>query len=288
MIHPISEADLILNRDGSVYHLNLLPHHISDTVLTVGDPDRVESVSRYFDRIDFKVRKREFVTHVGEYRGKKLTVISTGMGTDNVEIFFIELDALVNVDLKTRKPKSTTKKLNVIRIGTSGALLKDVPLDSHVVSNYAIGLDTLMHFYPLEMDDFEKTMAADIKGNSGLAFTPYVVKGSEFLRKQIGFDMISGNTLTTPGFYAPQGRMVRLLPKDPALLQSLTNYRGMVNEFRLTNFEMETAGYYSLARMLGHEALSVNAIVANRAEGKFSDNPNAVIDSLIQKVLSRI
>jgi uridine phosphorylase len=288
MISPISEADLILNRDGSVYHLNLLPHHISDTILTVGDPDRVESVSKYFDRIDFKVRKREFVTHVGEYRGKKLTVISTGMGTDNVEIFFIELDALVNVDLKTRKSKSITKKLNVIRIGTSGALHSDVPLDSHVVSNYAIGLDTLMHFYPLEMDDFEKKTAADIKEKSNLAFSPYVVKGSELLRERIGFDMLSGNTLTTPGFYAPQGRMVRLPPKDPLLLQSLTNYRGKVSEFRLTNFEMETAGYYSLARMLGHEALSVNAIVANRAERQFSDNANAVIDSLIQKVLSRI
>ena len=163
MISKISETDLILNRDGSVYHLNLLPKHISDTVITVGDPDRVASVSKYFDQIDFEIRKREFITHVGKLKGKKITVISTGMGTDNIEIFFTELDALVNVDLKTRRPKKTKKKLNVIRIGTSGSLQKDVPLDSHVVSEYAVGLDNLMHFYALEMDTFEKKTAASIK-----------------------------------------------------------------------------------------------------------------------------
>lgn len=288
MIERISETDLILNTDGSVYHLNLLPHHISDTVLTVGDPDRVKNVSKYFDRIDFKITKREFVTHVGEYQGKRVTVISTGMGTDNVEIFFTELDALVNVDLKTRRPMRRKKKLKVIRIGTSGSLQKDIPLGSHVVSYYAIGLDALMYFYRLEMNAFEKKIATDIKRKNKLTLTPYVVEGSRLLRKQFGRDMLPGNTITTPGFYAPQGRAVRLEAKYPRLLDSLTKYRGGADGFRLTNFEMETAGYYSLARMLGHEALSVNAIVANRIEKKFSANANAVVDSLIQKVLAKI
>jgi uridine phosphorylase len=282
----ISETDLILNKDGSVYHLNLLPKHVSDTVITVGDPDRVPQVSRYFDRIDFKIQKREFVTHVGRFKGKPLTVISTGMGTDNVEIFFTELDALVNVNLKTRKPKRQRKKLNVIRIGTSGALQKDIPLDSQVASKFAIGLDTLMYFYNLKMTVFEKRKANDIKRKTGIPFVPYVVQGSLSLYEQIAAEMIGGNTVTTPGFYAPQGRMVRLKPKFPDLLESLTGYES--NGFRLTNFEMETAGYYSMARLLGHEALSVNAIVANRTEKKFSRNATATVDKLIRHVLDRI
>ena len=287
MIPKISETDLILNPDGSVYHLNLLPKHVSDTVITVGDPDRVASVSRYFDQIDFEVRKREFTTHVGKLKGRHFTVISTGMGTDNVEIFFTELDALVNVDLRTRRPKKTKRKLNVIRIGTSGSLQKDVPLDSHVVSEYAIGLDNLMHFYALEMDTFEQKTATSIKRNTSLPFSPYVVRGSQRLREKIGFDMVRGNTVTTPGFYAPQGRVVRLLPKYPKLLEDLTNYGAKSRNFHLTNFEMETAGYYSLARMLGHEALSVSAIIANRVEKRFSKTPDEAIDGLIRKVLER-
>lgn len=282
----ISETDLILNKDGSVYHLNLLPKHVSDTVITVGDPDRVPQVSKYFDRVDFKIQKREFVTHVGRYHGKPLTVISTGMGTDNVEIFFTELDALVNVNLKTRQPKAQRKKLRVIRIGTSGSMQKDVPLDSHVATVFAVGLDTLMHFYNLKMTTFEKGKAGDIKRKVGIPFTPYVVQGSDRLREQIGVNMIFGNTLTTPGFYAPQGRMVRLIPKHRTFLTALTAYQS--KDFRLANFEMETAGYYSMARLLGHEALSVSAIVANRIDKKFSKNPNATIESLIQNVLNRI
>src|SRR5687767_2811399 len=155
----ISEADLILNNDGSVYHLNLLPSHIADTVIAVGDPDRVESVSKYFDIVEVIIRKREFVTHVGKLRGKPITVISTGMGTDNVEIFFTELDALVNIDLTTRLPKEKKRRLQVIRIGTSGSLQEDIPLDAHLITDYAIGLDTLMHFYNLEMNEFEKKIA---------------------------------------------------------------------------------------------------------------------------------
>jgi len=284
----ISETDLILNPDGSVYHLNLLPKNISDTIITVGDPSRVYKVSQYFDEVEFEMNKREFITHVGTFNGKKITVISTGMGTDNVEIFMTEIDALVNIDLKTREPKSRKKKLRIVRIGTSGALQEDIPLGSHLVSNYAVGLDSLMQFYDLPMDNFEKKIASDIKSKCKLPLPPYVVKGSESLKERIGFDMISGNTVTTPGFYAPQGRKIRAATRMPKLLDDLNYYHNKSSEFWLTNFEMETAGYYALGRLLGHETLSVNAIIANRVKNKFSKDPDKIIDSLIKKVLERI
>jgi uridine phosphorylase len=282
----ISEADLILNPDGSVYHLSLLPKHISETIITVGDPGRVYMVSEYFDEVEFEMNKREFITHVGRYKNKRITVISTGIGTDNVEIFFNELDALVNVDLKTREPKPRRKKLKIVRIGTSGALQEDIPLGSHLISDYAVGLDNLMNFYNLPMDEEEKAIASDIQEKTGLPFTPYVVRGSDALKEQFGAEMITGNTVTCPGFYAPQGRALRIPIRFPKLLQDLNYYhRG---DFWLTNFEMETSGYYALARLLGHEALSVNAIVANRIKNKFSKDPNKVVDSLIRKVLERL
>lgn len=284
----ISETDLILNDDGSVYHLNLLPKHITETVICVGDPERVNTVSEFFDDIEFEMNKREFITQVGTYNGKRVTVISTGIGTDNVEIFLTELDALVNIDLKTREPKSRRKKLKLIRIGTSGALQEDIPLGSHLVTDYAVGLDNLMSFYDLPMDDFENTIADDIFKKCSLPFRPYVVKGSEMLGAQIGEGMIHGNTVTSPGFYSPQGRELRVPIKYPRLLEDLNYYHNKSSDFWLTNFEMETAGYYSMARLLGHEVLSVNAIIANRMKNKFSKDPNKVVESLIEKVLERI
>jgi len=284
----ISETDLILNDDGSVYHLNLLPKHISDTVITVGDPSRVYRVSQYFDDVEFEMNKREFITHVGTFNKKRVTVISTGMGTDNIEIFFTELDALVNIDLKTREPKARKKKLKIIRIGTSGALQEDIPLGSHLVTDYAVGLDNTMAYYDLKMDEFETAIANDIQKECNLPLIPYVVKGSESLREQFGADMITGNTVTTPGFYAPQGRVVRVPIKYPKLLEELNYYHNKESDFWLTNFEMETGGYYAMARILNHEALSVNAIIANRVKNKFSKDPNKVIDALIKKVLDRI
>ncbi|MEQ8423695.1 MAG: nucleoside phosphorylase [Cyclobacteriaceae bacterium] len=282
----ISETDLILNEDGSVYHLNLLPKHISDTIITVGDPNRVYAVSQYFDEVEFEMNKREFITHVGKYKGKRITVISTGIGTDNIEIFFNEIDALVNIDLKSRVPKQRKRRLNIIRIGTSGALQEDVPLGSHLVTDYAVGLDNLMNFYELDITDFESDIAADIEKKVHLNFRPYVVQGSAMLSEKIGKDMPIGNTVTCPGFYAPQGRMIRLPLRFPKILEDLNYYHR--EEFWLTNFEMETSAYYAFARMLGHEALSVNAIVANRMKNKVSKNPNKVMDSLIRKVLDRI
>ena len=284
----ISETDLILNSDGSVYHLNLLPKHISETIITVGDPSRVYRVSQYFDDIEFEMNKREFITHVGVYKGKRVTVISTGIGTDNIEIFFTELDALINIDLKTREPRQRKKKLKIIRIGTSGSLQENIPLDSHLVTDYGVGFDNLMNFYNLEMDPFEEAIAKDIQKKTSIAFTPYVVKGSSMLRKQYAGDMMVGNTITAPGFYAPQGRELRVPLRYPKLLEELAKYHHKTNDFWLTNFEMETAGYYAMARLLGHEVLSVNAIIANRVKNKFSKDPNKVIDALIKKILERI
>lgn len=282
----ISETDLILNPDGSVYHLNLLPKNISDTIIAVGDPSRVYMVSQFFDEVEFEMNKREFITHTGRFNGKKITVISTGIGTDNVEIFFTELDALVNIDLKTRELKSKRKKLKVIRIGTSGSLQEDIAVGSFIASDYGVGLDNLMNFYDLPMNDEEAGVAHDLQKKIGLPFMPYVVRGSESLRQQIAFDMAVGNTVTTPGFYAPQGRQVRVANRFPNLLEDLNYYHK--GEFWLSNFEMETAGYYAMARLLGHEALSLNAIIANRIKNKFAKNPQKIIESLIKSVLERI
>lgn len=284
----IPEADLILNPDGSIYHLSLLPRHVSDTIITVGDPNRVYRVSRFFDDIEFEMNKREFITHVGTYNGKRITVMSTGIGTDNVEIFLTELDALVNIDLKTREPKSRKRRLRIIRLGTSGALQEDIPVGAFLVSDYAVGFDNLMAFYDLKMDAFEKEVGADIQKAIDLPFKPYVVRGSDNLKKQFSSGMVIGNTVTTPGFYAPQGRELRISGKYPRLLEQLNYYHHKEHDFWLTNFEMETAGYYALGRILGHEMLSISAIIANRIKNKFSRDPNKVVDTLIKTVLESI
>ena len=284
----IAESELILNPDGSVYHLNLLPEHISDTIITVGDPERVAKVSKYFDSIEIEVSKREFITHTGYYKGKRITVISTGMGTDNIDILMNELDALVNIDLLTRMPVADEDRisLNIIRIGTSGALQTSVPLNSHLASDYAIGLDSLMEFYPLEQTEFENAISQGLKTALNLPYAPYCVQGSEKLRQKIAFDMIPGNTLTCPGFYAPQGRVLRVPLKNENLIQA---YHTFAHEnFKLTNFEMETAGYYALGRLLGHEMLSLNAIVADRINHRFAENADETINDLILKVLDRV
>ena len=282
----IPQSELILNKDGSVYHLNLKPKDISDNVIIVGDPGRVYRVSSHFDDIEFEMNKREFITHTGKYKGKRITVISTGMGTDNIEIFLNELDALVNVDLKKREIKPRKKKLKIIRIGTSGSIQEDIPVGTHLVSDYAIGLDTLMFYYKFPQSDFENEIAQQIQDQTGLGFTPYIAKCSEKLKKQIAFDMKEGNTLTSPGFYGPQGRKVRLDLKLPKLVEELTYFHH--NGFWLTNFEMEASALYSLGRLLGHEVLCLNAIIANRVKKTFAKDHNKIIDSLIQKVLDRI
>ncbi len=282
----IPESELVLNKDGSVYHLNLLPKHLSDTIIAVGDPSRVYKISQYFDELEFEMNRREFITHIGTYRGKRLTVISTGMGTDNIEIFLTELDALANIDLKKREVKEKKRKLKIIRVGTSGALQEEIPLGTHLVSDHAVGLDTLMFFYNLPQEKHELETAAQLQEQIGLPFKPYVVRGSQSLLEKLGEGMVVGNTVTCPGFYAPQGRKIRLGLTYPKLLEKLCYFNN--NGMWLTNFEMETAGYYAMGRMLGHEIISINAIIANRPRNRFSKNPAKIVDSLIRKVLDRI
>lgn len=282
----IAPSELIVNPDGSIYHLNLLPEHISDLIITVGDPDRVQKVSQYFDEIEVKITKREFVTHTGYYKGKRITVLSTGMGTDNIDILMNELDALVNIDLQSREINEEKISLKIIRIGTSGSLQEAIPLGSHLASHHAVGIDTLMEFYALKQTENEQSITKALQEQLGIGFQPYCVSGSEMLLKKIAFDMIPGNTLTCPGFYAPQGRVLRGALRNQNLLKVYQDFK--VCDFQLTNFEMETAGYYSMGRILGHEMLSLNAIVANRITHEFATNSEEVIDSLILKVLDRI
>ena len=282
----ISPTDLIINPDGTIYHLNLLPEHLADTIITVGDPDRVKFVSQYFDSIEIKISKREFVTHTGYLNGKRLSVISSGIGTDNVEILMNELDALVNIDFKTLEIKTEHKSLNIIRLGTSGSLLKDIPVNSFVVSERGIGFDALGFFYETEPNE----ITLKIKDEIGLSFMPYCNSSSNNLFKlfieNAPENWFAGTTVTCPGFYAPQGRILRYTPKIEGLLQKMNqfNYNGIT----LTNLEMETAGYYLMGKILRHEVLSVSAIVANRMTNEFSQQSDKQVDSMIRFALEKL
>lgn len=286
MSKRIPESELIINPDGSIYHLNLKPEHLASTVITVGDPERVSKVSKYFDEIEFSISKREFVTHTGYYKGKRLTVMSTGMGTDNIEIFMTELDALVNIDLRTRIPKENHTSLNIIRVGTSGSMRRDIPAGTMLASEYGIGLDTLMAFYNTEYTDLEQKVGRKIQEDLELSFTPYCVKGSKKLLDLLGEGLLKGNTVTCPGFFGPQGREVRIKPAIPDIIEKLGNID--IDGFKLTNFEMETAGYYAMGRLLGHEVLSLNAIIANRITHEFSKDAYGIVDNLIQHTLKKL
>ncbi|MFN8284189.1 MAG: nucleoside phosphorylase [Chitinophagales bacterium] len=284
----IPESELIINADGSVYHLNLLPEDIAETIITVGDPERVDDVSKYFDSVELKKTKREFVIHTGYIGKKRLTVLSTGMGTDNIDIVFNELDALVNIDLKTREIKENLTALNIIRIGTSGAVQPDIEIDSFLASEIAIGLDGLMGFYKAETTTTEqKYMKAIYPLVSQLGVFPSFTHASDKLLEELAFDMRKGVTLTNAGFYGPQGRMLRLEPKNKNYIDDLVNLVLPENR-KITNLEMETSGIYGLSTLLGHHAISLNAILANRATKKFTKDAHKVVDALIRQTLERI
>jgi len=288
MMNHISNTDLILNQDGSIYHLNLLPEDIANTVITVGDPERVSEVSQYFDRIELKKGKREFITHTGYLGSKRLTVLSTGIGTDNIDIVLNELDALVNIDFKTRKLNNKLKSLDIIRIGTSGAIQEDIPMDSILVSEYGLGLDSLMQYYVHEVSSDERLLQDALRTHfhSLEGILPYISSADHGLLKTIGKDLIKGITLTAPGFYSPQGREVRAKASFSGLLKLFRSFS--FEGQRITNLEMETAGIYALSKALGHKAISINAILANRVNYKFSSNPAKTIDGAIQLVLARL
>lgn len=280
------QSELVLNSDGSTYHLSLLPKHISDRIITVGDPGRVLQIAQYFDKIEHEINKREFVTVTGWYKGKRLSVISTGIGADNMEIFFSELDALFNIDLKKREEKSRKKRLKVIRLGTSGAMQADIPLGSHIIANHAVGLDNVMAYYNLKFTDYEQKVALAFEMEVDLPNQPYVIKCDENLRTALTGDYQEGNTITAPGFYAPQGRSLRAPVKYPKLLDQIPFFHA--HDFWISNMEMETAAFYAFARLLGHQAISINAVLANRIKNTFTKKPSRIIEDLIKKVLEDI
>jgi uridine phosphorylase len=289
MNNIIAETELILNPNGSVYHLQLLPENIAENIIIVGDQGRVETVSRFFDTIDFKIQNREFVTHTGTYNGKRIMVISSGIGTDNIDILINELDAAVNIDLKTRMIKKERVSLNIVRIGTSGALQQDIPVDNFVVSTHGLGFDGLLNYYldlpEINDNEVSEAFIKQTNWDKNLPF-PYAVKGSEMLINKIGFDLIKGITATAPGFYGPQGRKLRLTPWVEDFNQQLTDFK--YKENRITNFEMETSALYGLGALLGHQTCTVCTIIANRVAKKYSQNYHASVEQLIQLVLERL
>jgi uridine phosphorylase len=289
MSKPIASSELVLNADGSVYHLKLKPEQLADTVIVVGDQGRVEEISVYFESIECKVQNREFVTHTGIFNGKRITALSTGIGTDNIDIVLNELDALVNIDLKTRTIKPEHTSLNIIRIGTSGTLMKDIPVDSIVVSSFGLGFDGLMHFYKFEENSEERALLKEINIALNLPNElnkPYLVKADDRLFEILSKGFFTGITATASGFYGPQGRKLRLTPAVPDLNERMMNFEH--NNLNITNFEMETSALYGLSRLLGHKACTACAIIANRANLEYSKNYKPTMDLLIRAVLERL
>lgn len=282
-------SELILNPDGSVYHLNLKPEHIAKDIIFVGDQDRVDKVTKHFDSIEFVTQKREFRTVTGTYKGKRLSVLSTGIGPDNIDIVLNELDALVNIDLEKREIKKNHTSLNIVRIGTSGSLQKDIPVNSFLMSTYAIDLNGMLHSYNTENishPELEDAFVAHTNWSSKKA-TPLVIANSKILEEKISSGMIfKGMTATAGGFYGPQGRVLRLSIQDPNLNHKIDSFN--FDGIRVTNLEMETSAIYGMSKLLGHHACSMNAIIANRATGDFSNNPGKVVEDLIVYTLNKI
>lgn len=285
----IAESELILNSRGAIYHLDLKPDELAENIITVGDPARVNQISKHFDSIEVKRQHREFVTHTGLIANKRISVISTGIGPDNIDIVMNELDALVNIDFETRTINEKLKHLNIIRIGTSGSLQPDVPVDSFVASTHGLGVDNLMNFYLFENNEEEKQLiqsfVTQTQLNSGFG-NPYISAASMHLLKYFVDGYYQGITVTCPGFYGPQGRILRLGISNPQLIDRLTSFE--FRKYRITNFEMETSAIYGLGKVLHHHCLSLNAIIANRIHQNFSNDSLALIEKLIVKSLDII
>lgn len=282
----IGESELIINSRGAVYHLNVRPEEIAASIITVGDPGRVAEVSKHFDSIEGKYEHREFITHTGRIGNKRLSVVSTGIGPDNIDIVLNELDALVNIDFTTRTIKPTNTRLNIIRMGTSGALQADIPVDSFVASTHGLGIDNLLNFYKQQNHEEEIQILQAFQthtqiGHNGLQ--PYIASAATSLLKEFVTGFHQGITVTCPGFYGPQGRILRLPLQFPDLINQLTSFR--FGNHRITNFEMETSAIYGLGKLLNHNCISLSAIVANRVEQTFSKDGGKAVESLIVKSL---
>jgi len=285
-MNRIAESELIINPRGAVYHLDLRPEEIAGTVITVGDPDRVKEVSKYFDSIEIKARHREFISHTGYVGKKRLTVLSSGIGPDNIDIVINELDALANIDFETRQIKNKLTPLNIIRIGTSGSLQADIPVDGFVASTHGLGIDNLLNFYRHEQNDEEQQLLQSFVTHTqmhGQMSYPYISSAAASLIKHFVKDFHQGITVTCPGFYGPQGRVLRLGVRNPSLVNRLTDFR--YGQHRITNFEMETSAIYGLGKLLGHNCLAINAIVANRIKKEFSKDGKAAVEKLIVKFM---
>ena len=285
----IKNSELILNSDGSIYHLHLKPSDISDTIIFVGDQDRVSEVTKHFDSIEFEIQSREFKTQTGTYKGKRLSVISTGIGSDNIDIVINELDALVNIDFKTREIKEAKTSLSIIRIGTSGALQPDIDIDSFLLSSYGMDINGMLHSYNIETIKNDAIEQAFVKHTKWSPKKPYpiIVSNSDRLEDLLSSDQtLKGMTATCGGFYGPQGRVLRLEVQDDSLNNKMDSFD--FNGLKVSNFEMETSAIYGLSKLLGHEACSMNAILANRALGTFSKNSQETIDKLITYTLNKL
>ena len=285
----IKQSELILNPDGSVYHLNLRPEHIAKNIIFVGDQDRVDKISKHFDSIEFTTQKREFKTTTGTYKNKQFSVISTGIGPDNIDIVLNELDALVNIDLETRQPKKELTSLNIVRIGTSGSLQADIPVDSFVIGSHGLDLNGMLHSYQIDTitnPDMEVAFVKHTNWSDKKSY-PIIIKNSKELENKLKSDKtFQGITATAGGFYGPQGRILRLAIQDNDLNHKIDSFS--FNEHRITNLEMETSAIYGLSKLLGHHSCSINAIIANRANGTFSKNPGKVVAELIEYALEKL
>lgn len=289
MKERIAESELVINPDGGIYHLHLKPHEIADTVITVGDPDRVAAVSKHFDSIQHKVQHREFITHTGYLNNKRISVIGTGIGTDNIDIVLNEIDALVNIDFATRTVKDSLTQLDIIRVGTSGSVNEEINVDTILVSENGIGMDGLMSFYTFENTIQETVYIEAFASHIKTHFSnvkPYIASAGESLLNKFEPHYPKGTTLTACGFYAPQGRQLRLQREFPNFIEVINSFRH--KHFRITNLEMETSAIYGMGKLMGHNCLSVNAILANRIHHQFSSNPDKIVGKMIEEVLEII
>lgn len=288
-MNHLAASELILNENGSIYHLNLLPEQIANTIILVGDQERVDNITKYFDKVEFSVKKREFHTQTGTYKGKRISVVSTGIGTDNIDIVLNELDALVNIDFETRQIKEKKTRLDIVRVGTSGSIQEEIPVDAILASKYSVGFDSLLHFYQseaIQLQDFNDALEEHLQLSRGSS-RPYVLECDKDLAEKFDApELVYGFTGTNVGFYAPQGRVLRLGLRDE-------NLREKINSFsfkgeKITNLEMETSAIYGLSQLLGHRALSINTIIANRATGEFSKDSVKAVDNAIKFTLEKL
>jgi uridine phosphorylase len=288
-MNSIAESELIINNRGAIYHINCRPEEIAHTIITVGDPDRVQEISKYFDRIEFKNQHREFITHTGYIGSKRISVTSTGIGPDNIDIVMNELDALVNIDFETRTIRENLTSLNIIRVGTSGSLQSDIPVDGFVASTHGLGIDNLMNFYQRSSNEEDKQLLHCFNTHTQMHQTitpPYITGAGVSLLKEFVEGFHQAITVTCPGFYGPQGRVLRMGLTQPDLIDRLTSFS--FGQHRIGNFEMETSAIYGMGKVLGHHCLSLSAIVANRITKEFSNNATATMEGLIKKTLETI